>query len=487
MEMKEIIKLCEECFGEGPEKVDKLAGAGSSRRYYRLHFSRAGEDVEAPPTVIATVGDDVKENRAFCELARIFGYVSEAWGTFRGPKVYGVSESCHAYLQEDCGDESLLSYIYKVREEAAGEEAVKMVVRRVLDGLLDMQKANTQILDQYLYARPFSKRRVRSDLYYFKNCFLRPSGVGFNEDELDNEIDEFARYVMLYSPRLSGFMYRDFQSRNVLMGEGAPCFIDFQGGMIGPVVYDLVSFLWQAKAGFSDGFRREMVDYYSAGLAARCDAKPEEVEAVLGRFVLLRTLQVLGAYGFRGLVEHKAHFIESIPQALENLQTLLQAGELDKFPELRRCCSRLVELDKFKPEPHEGLRVEVVSFSFKKGYPENFTGNGGGFVFDCRGMHNPGRYEEYKPLTGNDRPVIDFLEERGEVQEFVKTAGALVMPTVDTYLRRGFKDLQIAFGCTGGRHRSVYCANAMARLLRERYPDLDILLIHREQGERRFY
>ena len=225
-----------------------------------------------------------------------------------------------------------------------------------------------------------------------------------------------------------------------------------------------------------------MLEYYIKELCGRRALPENEVREVAGRMVLLRVLQVLGAYGFRGLVERKAHFIESIPAALDNLREVVDSGIIDAYPELRRVCISLTRLERFRPSSHAGLLVEVWSFSFKKGYPENLTGNGGGFVFDCRGMHNPGRYEEFRRLTGADHAVAAFLEERGEVQGFMKHAAALVMPTVDTYLHRGFRNLQVAFGCTGGRHRSLYCAERMARMLRDRYPALAIRLIHREQG-----
>lgn len=266
--------------------------------------------------------------------------------------------------------------------------------------------------------------------------------------------------------------------------ESKPYFIDFQGGRPGPVIYDAISFLWQAKAGFSDDFRQEMLEHYFEELSrlTSCRRNEQEEHQSVNRFALFRTLQVLGAYGLRGLVERKAHFIESIPAALENLKILIENGAVDRYPELKRVCSCVCTDKRFAKKTEDGLRVTVFSFSYKKGYPADFTGNGGGFMFDCRGMHNPGRYAEYKSLTGRDKPVIDFLEERGEVQQFVENAVGMVSPSIETYLRRGFSNLQIGFGCTGGQHRSVYCAERTAQVIAEKFPSAHIVLIHREQG-----
>ena len=277
-------------------------------------------------------------------------------------------------------------------------------------------------------------------------------------------------------------MFRDFQSRNVMVCDGKPYFIDFQGGRRGPGIYDAVSFLWQAKAGFSDDFRSKMLDYY---FEMRHVLAGENRDYVRERkltydFALFRTLQVLGAYGLRGLVERKAHFIESIPPALRNLRSLLSSGAADDYPELKRICNEICNDARFKENESGALHIKVFSFSYKKGYPADYTGNGGGFMFDCRGMHNPGRYQEYKSLTGRDRAVIDFLEERGEVQEFVRKAVDIVSPSVETYIRRGFSNLQIGFGCTGGQHRSVYCAEHVATILADKYPEATVTLIHRE-------
>ncbi len=252
---------------------------------------------------------------------------------------------------------------------------------------------------------------------------------------------------------------------------------------MGPMIYDVISFLWQAKGNFQPALKREMLEEYISYFPEGTFGSTVSVrDEIVNRFLLFRTLQVLGAYGFRGLVERKAHFIESIPSALSNLEEVIATGIADSYPELKRVAQALCGFSKFRAPVTKDLKVKVFSFSYKKGYPEDLTGNGGGFMFDCRGMHNPGRYEEYKQLTGRDKSVIEFLENRGEVQSFVDNALNMVEPAVEAYLRRKFNNLQVGFSWTGSLHRSVYCADRLVQILFERFPADNIQIIHREQG-----
>ncbi|MDE6329659.1 MAG: phosphotransferase [Muribaculaceae bacterium] len=475
MEFKEIKNLYLTTFGVLPEKVEKLPGAGSTRRYYKVE---APKDAPAgvPQVLVATVGSNPSENRLFINLAAEFGR-SDA---YKVPRVYGYAEEDGCYIQSWHGEESLFD-----RLRADGPEACESLCGDVLRSLVAMQTDDKVDLIGAGVGNRFDARQIHWDLNYFKYEFLKPAGIEPDESALEDDFDRLADVALSYSDQLSGFMYRDFQSRNIMLDTHGPVFIDFQGGGGGPLLYDVVSFLWQAKAGFSAGMRRRLLDVYVKALSERRRVDMSgEIERLLPVYRLLRTLQVLGAYGFRGLVEHKAHFIESIPGALKNLAELIEEGAVDDYPELLRVSRILVGMaERYTPRPSgAGLRVEVFSFSYKRGYPEDFSGNGGGFMFDCRGMHNPGRYDEYKQLTGLDRPVIDFLEERGEAARFIESAVAMVEPSVDSYLRRGFNNLQVAFGCTGGRHRSVYCAQHMAERLAARYPEAEIVLHHRERG-----
>lgn len=448
-------------YKEKPRR-DDLPAAGGDRKYMRL------SSVDGP-TVIGTEGHDVNENKAFIMLSDVFSR-----NGVNVPEVYAVDCSLHSYLQTDLGGQSLLPLL-------SGEDKMRLSAES-LRRLVDMQTVEESEWLPWVYARSFSRRLVMWDLNYFKYEFVKPCAVGYDEDRLEDDFEAFGDSVSQYDSELWGFMYRDFQSRNIMIKDGEPYFIDYQGGRKGPVVYDAVSFLWQSKAGFTREERRELLSEYIRAYSLKKGIDGERLWSQVGKMALLRTLQVLGAYGFRGLVEKRSHFIESIPGALANLSELIDAGELDSYPELRHVCRQLVASRFAHREVSDGLTVKVFSFSYKKGYPEDLSGNGGGFMFDCRGMHNPGRYEEYKPLTGLDREVIDFLESKGEVGDFLDNAFKVVSPSVECYRRRGFSSLQVGFGCTGGRHRSVYCAQHMAERIAKAYPDVKVELCHRERG-----
>ena len=452
-------------YGKDPEIITRLAGAGSGRRYYRL--------VSGSDCCIGVGGENERDCRAFVSLA---GYFRSK--DMNVPEVYCHSTDYMHYLQEDLGDISLFSLIGKGID-------VEGIVAETMRSLARMQTLSESEWIDLVEYHPFGRRQIFWDLNYYKYEYLRASGFDFDEELLENDFDKLADALSDISDRQEGFMYRDCQSRNVMIKGDTPFFIDFQGGRRGPLLYDAVSFLWQAKASFSDSFRERMMDVYAMEIESIRGITSGVLLEKLDLFILFRTLQVLGAYGLRGLVEHKAHFIESIPYALENLRKLIDRGALDPYPELKRIGEELIVDPRFIKEKRKELKVTVFSFSYKKGYPADYSGNGGGFMFDCRGMHNPGRYEEYKSLTGRDLPVIEFLEEKGETEPFCDKAVDMVSPVVERYRKRGFTSLQIGSGCTGGQHRSVYCCERTAGILKERFPDVEIEIIHREQKLRR--
>lgn len=457
-------------FGTPPSGSEPIAGAGSSRRYTRLHHPDGR-------TVIACEGDDRKENEAFI-------YLSEALAKsgIRVPDILAVSDSVRCYLQEDFGDTSL--YQALMPHIGTGSTDPERLLAEAVTTLPHIQIAAASNID-FSRCHPDAEmdaRMVRWDLNYFKYNFLKVAGTTFDERLLEDDFDRLTLRVT--DPALlCGFMYRDFQSRNIMvLPDRTLGFIDFQSGRRGPVHYDLASLLWQIRLKLPEEDRIRLTDLYLSELHTLVPSvNPDLFRQQLVDFVLIRTLQVMGAYGFRGLIQHKSLFLEPLADATAQLSELMETGALDHYPELKRVCSCIIKENKFFCSAASGLTVSVSSFSFRKGYPDDFSGNGGGFVFDCRGMHNPGRYEEYKPLTGRDRPVREFLAERGEVQPFLQAVRQLMAPTVECYLRRGFTHLSVAFGCTGGRHRSVYCAEQIARWLSENY-DLTVELTHREQG-----
>ena len=465
----EDIKILSDLFikkyGERPEEIVKLPGAGSDRKYYRLS---CGDQ-----RCIGVVGENIRDCRAFVKLSGIFREEG-----IPVPEVYGVSADGLDYIQEDLGNTSLFSII----------NSSPHLIEQSLRKLARMQCVDKDKWEPCVEYRPFSRRQVFWDLNYFKYEFLKPSGTDFDEDSLENDFELLAEHIMEASLDASGFMYRDFQSRNIMVRDDECYFIDFQGGRLGPSLYDAISFLWQAKAAFPDEFRQRMLRVYAEEYCKLRKIPEERLLSQAPLFALFRTLQVLGAYGLRGLVEKKAHFLESIPMALQNLSSLLEAGVIDSYPELKKVSLSLIADERFEIKGKDDhLTIKVFSFSYKKGYPADYSGNGGGFMFDCRGMHNPGRYQEYKTLTGLDQPVIDFLKEKGETDLFSHRAFELVRPTVERYVKRGFTHLQIGFGCTGGQHRSVYCAEAVAKKLAECFPMAVVEVCHREQGIKKTY
>ncbi len=460
--------LFEECFGKSADTVQALPGAGSNRKYYRL------TDADGKST-IGVVGTSAEENNAFYALAETF-----AERELNVPKVYGKTEDGLVYLQEDLGDTALFDAIKKGRESGgAYSEEEKALIAKTISMLPAFQfdGAGEGVFSHCYPQREMDRVSVMFDLNYFKYNFLKLTGIEFNEYKLQADLEVLADAIIAESG--DTFLYRDFQARNVMLKNGKPMFIDFQGGRKGPIFYDVASFLWQASAKFSDELRDEMVDVYLKSLQKYKSMSREEFMPKLRLFVLFRLLQVLGAYGFRGLWEKKKHFVDSIPPAVDNLKKELALGSCDAYPTLKDVCEQIIAWQEKRPKARGGIRV--YSFSFKKGIPQDSTGNGGGYVFDCRGSNNPGRYDEYKPLTGLDKPVIDFLEEDGEIVAFLERIYPIADFHVQRWLDRGFEDLMFCFGCTGGRHRSVYSAQHLAEHIHDKF-GVEVYLCHRERG-----
>ncbi len=453
-------KALEEMFrrwaGVAPDDMRVFPSSGSNRRYFRM----TGGDKKA----IGAVGEDARENRAFLAFS----------AQFRGlglpvPQIYAADEQTGAYLQEDLGDTSLFDLV-SARKGEGVDGPLRSLYKRSLQALVRFQLEGAGAVDFSLCfpVSDFNRQSMLWDLNYFKYYYLRPSGISYDEQALEQD---FGRLLDYLGQAGSGFfMYRDFQSRNIFIRDGEPWFIDYQGGRRGPLQYDPASLLFQARAGLPDAFREEMLEYYMDELAKSMAFDRDEFRGHYYGFVLLRTLQVLGAYGYRGFFEQKPHFIESAAYALDNLRWLLENVKLPvPLPELSHNLEQLTAIRK-PSDGARGLTVDISSFSFLKyGYPRDPSGHGGGFVFDCRALPNPGRYPEYKPITGRDAPVIDFLRKEQAVSDFLEQVYRIVGQAVDNYLVRGFDHLSVNFGCTGGQHRSVYCAEQLYRYLRDHY------------------
>lgn len=463
----ELNRLFEEITGEKVQEMIEFPSSGSNRKYFRLkswHFTRIG-----------VWGASPEENRAFVYLSAHLRKQG-----LPVPEVYEHTDDYMYYVQEDLGDTLLFDALEGGRKSGEFSRQECLFLQQTIRLLPVLQFKGAKNLDfSRCYPRPeFDRRSVFWDLNYFKYCFLKATGIEFSEDKLEDDFDKLAD-TLLEEP-FHTFMYRDFQARNVMLKEGTPFFIDFQGGRKGPLYYDVASFLWQAKANYPEKLRAALLDDYLEALQAFMPVDPEAFKKRLRYFVLFRSLQVLGAYGFRGYFEKKRHFLESVPFAISNLRNLLEEG-FPEYPYLDKTLRDLCDRDENVGKKEErGLTVRVYSFSYRKGIPEDFSGNGGGFVFDCRAIHNPGKYEAYKCLTGLDEPVIRFLEEDGEVLRFMESVYALVDASVERYRQRGFTSLIVCFGCTGGQHRSVYCAQHLAEYVYRKW-GVNVHLLHRER------
>lgn len=466
----EIIHLFESRFNEKVEFFEMLPSSGSYRKYCRMRsISRS---------VIGAVNDDVKENRAFLSFTDHFRSKG-----LPVPEVYTVSNDKKKYLLEDLGDVTLFDFLSQTRQTDIFPETLISAYEKVLHELPKLQVLAGKDLDYSVcYPRPaFDKQSMMWDLNYFKYYFLKLAQVPFDEQALEDDFQTFSDYLL--SADSDFFLYRDFQSRNVMLKNDQVFFIDYQGGRRGALQYDLASLLYDGKADIPQDVRVRLFRFYLEELKKYLPVDEAQFTAYFRGFVLIRIMQAMGAYGFRGFYEKKEHFLKSIPFALKNLEFLLADLKMPVYlPELVKVLGQLVHSPVLREIGHEkkNLTVRITSFSFKKGIPDDPSGNGGGFVFDCRALNNPGRYPEYQNLTGKDPEVIRFIENSGDTEVFLNAAKTLVSQSVKTYLERGFNHLSVSFGCTGGQHRSVYSAEKMAGFLRNNFP-VNVVLSHHEQ------
>lgn len=464
--MQQIKSLYRQTYGCYPERVIKLTADGSSRQYFRLIGN---------PTVIATIGSNIKENKAFVALSRHFRSLD-----LPVPEVLAVDNECRCYLQSDCGNQSLYDVMMMLDVSA---QAKLDVLSQSIDVLVRFNYMGARGFDaEVCYPRGLmDEQSIMWDLNYFKYCFLKLLLIEFDEEILERDFRALASD--LGGRKNDTIMLRDFQSRNIMIGpDGKINIIDFQGARWGSGVYDLVSLLWQSRLNLSDDIRRQMVDMYLTRVHKLTGRESDSLRRDIPLFRLLRLLQVLGAYGFRGFIQHKSKFLSPIYKSIAQLADLIVESDFARYPYLISILKKITLLPEFGvKEAGSSLTVKVMSFSYKNGIPDDFSGNGGGFVFDCRALHNPGRYDEYKQLTGRDAAVIEFLESKSDISQFLVEAESMVDRSVQIYLSRGFTDLMVCFGCTGGRHRSLYCADRLAKHLVEKY-GVKVKLIHREQS-----
>ena len=444
-------------------RIEKIPQSGSDRIYFRIY----GEDNY---TYIATHSNNIKENNTFIYFTHHFKNAGAPV-----PKIYAVNKNCDLYIQEDFGNTALLD----VLEKEGPSHLVYDLFKKSLKALANLQINGDQHLDynQCITSKEFGQQAILSDLLYFKYYFLDTLKIPYDKEKLLLDFDALSNY--LSNAEYKYFMFRDFQSRNIMIQKDEVHFIDYQGGMKGALQYDVASLLWQAKANLSDEWKTSLLNDY---MDCVDDLLGKEINRNLfvsqyNGYVLIRLLQVLGAYGFRGLFERKAHFLTSIPLALRNLKWFLNNKVVGiSCPTFEHLLSLVVadetikQFETTKADDGCPLTIKINSFSYiKNGYPADETKNGGGFVFDCRGILNPGRVDEYKKQTGQDKPVKDYLEQQTLMPKFLNSIYDIVDIAVEDYIKRGFESLEINFGCTGGQHRSVYAAEALNRHLRNKF------------------
>jgi aminoglycoside/choline kinase family phosphotransferase len=464
-------KLFEQHFGKPALRVRALQGelGGSGRRIFRL----SNDHVSA----IGILYDVRGENTAFVAFSRHFRRHG-----LPVPEIYAEDLNHGAYLEEDFGDTTLFEFLSKNR---AGEKIAPPAVeayRKAIAVLPRFQiEAGRDLNYSACYPRgSFDRQSINWDLNYFKYYFLRLAGIPFSEQALEDDFDCLTNFLL--SADCDYFLYRDFQSRNIMLHNGEPFFLDYQGGRKGALQYDVASLLYDAKADLPPELRQQLLDLYLEKLGGFINVDREAFLHYYYAYVYVRILQALGAYGFRGFYERKTHFLQSVPYALKNLRWLLHNVKLPiALPTLMEAFNSMLASEKLQglASEAENLTVRVLSFSFHRGMPKDESGHGGGFVFDGRSLPNPGREERFKSLTGKDAAVIDYLKQQESVHQFMASVMSLVDASVNEYQRRGFKSLMVSFGCTGGQHRSVFLAEQLAKRLRGRN-GVDVVVRHRE-------
>ncbi|MBR1626632.1 MAG: phosphotransferase [Bacteroidales bacterium] len=461
--MKEIENLFEKTFKEKITNIEVIKATGSNRYYERL--------ISKNRSCIGAYNKDTKENRAFISFSKQLKA-----NCINVPEIYAEDLSNNVYLQQDLGDTTLFDYL----KTHSIEDTMPYYIK-VMEQLAKMQTINNFDYADAYPTKEFDRRSMLWDCNYFKYYFLKFFDIQFDEKLLEEDFNTLIDY--LQSCRQDFFVYRDFIPRNIMLVNKEPYFIDYQGGRKGSLYYDIASFLFNSKTDLTNSVRKQLFDIYISNIRHYAHIDKEDSRRYFIAYVYFRLIQNLGAYGFRGIYEKKKSFIRSIPFALINLKYLIEEEYLDiRIPCLMSCFSQLLNCQKiFEIVRNNKLAISIKSFSYKRGYPYDVSGNGGGFIFDCRALPNPGREEKFKQKTGLDKEVSEYLQQFKEVDSFFENAMNLVKQTIDNYLKRDFSNLSIYFGCTGGRHRSVYLAQKCGELLSQNV-DLDVTIQHLEQN-----
>lgn len=303
--------------------IEALPQSGSDRKNFLIETENE--------KFIITHNTNLAENEAFLYFSAIFSALN-----LNTPYIYKVSQDREMYVQTYLGSHTLSEIIQNEGET----ERVKQLTKKTLRKLYELQ---TKTIGKIDYTKTFEypqydKIPILHDLFYFKFMFVDILGVSYSKSKLIQEFFTLVKWIEGLQPK--GLMIRDFQSRNIMVDNDEVFFIDYQSAMQGPLMYDVVSLLYQAKANFSTEFRKEMLDYYYS--LWQDEIEISTLKNSLQPLLFIRSLQVLGAYGFRGLVQKKLHFIQSIEQGVKNLYNISETWkEMERFPELQSVISRL--------------------------------------------------------------------------------------------------------------------------------------------------
>ncbi len=465
-----LIKLFESHFGEKVSDMSELGSHGSNRKLFRISSTKR--------SVIGAENPDRAENIAFLKFSRHFNDAG-----LPVPEIFSEDLDADIYLEEDLGDKTLFDLLSQTIGFKDFPDDIESLYAKVIRILPEFQITAGKSLDYNVcYPRhSFDRQSMIWDLNYFKYYFLKLAHIPFNEQDLEDDFNDFIDFLL--QTEQNYFLYRDFQSRNIMIRNNEPFFIDYQGGRRGALQYDIASLLFDAKANLPFDVRERLLHKYLEAISQYVTVDEKTFLNYYYGYVLIRIMQAMGAYGFRGFYERKTHFLQSVPFAIRNLEFVLKKAKIPTrsktlFTVLRRVVqsTRLRELGNVELP----LTVRIQSFSYNQGLPKDETGHGGGFIFDCRTLPNPGRLEKYKNQTGNDPKVITFLKKEEEVHTFLTHVRDLISQVVENYQHRNFSHLHVAFGCTGGQHRSVYCANVMAKYLIDKFKNIKVEISHRE-------
>ncbi len=464
-------KIFNEWSGETVQSITPLPISGSNRQYFRIK--------SVNHQAVGVYSKDKNENFAYLGFTKHF--LNKKLNV---PRTYADNLNENVYLIEDLGDETLFDYLAANREENEFPEEAITFYKSALEKLIEFQLKGSKEFD-YSICNPrasFDKQSMMWDLNYFKYYFLKLTSTPFNEQKLEDDFNKFTEFLL--SAPSEFFLYRDFQSRNIMIKNNQLFFIDYQGGRKGALQYDVASLLFDAKANIPQDVRDRLLNHYLQQINNYIKIDSTEFTKFYFGYVLIRILQAMGAYGFRGIHERKAHFLKSIPYAVKNISYLISNNLIpNNLNELKAVLTQIIRNNKFNRvesiSPTEKLIVSINSFSYKSGIPVDHSGNDGGFVFDCRSLHNPGRYDEYKMLTGKDKQVVEFLNNQADIKEFLEDVRSIVDRAVNNYLQRNFTNLMINFGCTGGQHRSVFLAEELAHHIKKKF-NVEVSLNHTE-------